>query len=82
MSKNYFNLLANFPHFLGRGGGGGGIVIILVKIISLVVYLGSWGLVVSIIALNFLQDYHPFFLEAIRVSGLSLFPFQAHMKLT
>lgn len=36
----------------------------------------------SIIALMFLQDYHPFLLEAIRVSGLGLFPFQAHLRLT
>lgn len=36
----------------------------------------------SIIALIFLQDYHPFLLEAIKVSGLGLFPFQAHPRLT
>jgi hypothetical protein len=75
MFKDSFNFLANFPHFLE---GWGGIVIIFLKIIVLVVYLGSWGLMTSIIALIFLQDYHPFLLEAIKVSGLGLFPFQAH----
>jgi hypothetical protein len=72
MSKDSF---ANFPHFLW---GGREIFIIFVKFIALVVYLRSWGLVASIIALIFLQDYHPFLLEVIRVSGLGLFPFQAH----
>jgi len=63
--QRFFQFVGKLSH-LGRGGG---IVIILVKIIALVVYLGSWGLVASIIALIFLQDYHPFLLEVIRVNG-------------
>jgi len=77
-----FFLVCSGGWLVGGGGWGGVINIIFVKFIALVVCLGSWGLVVSIITLKFLQDYHPFLLETIRVSGLGLFPFQAHLKLT
>jgi hypothetical protein len=51
-----------------------------VKVIAGVMYLMNWGLVVPIIASRFLQDDHPFLLEAIRASNSSPFSFQVHLR--
>jgi hypothetical protein len=57
-----------------------GIGLIFVKVIALTSYLGSWGLVVLIIAFKFLQDNYPFLLGVIRANNLNPLPFQAHLS--
>ncbi len=60
----------------------GGIGFISLEFIVLAIYLGSWALITLVIASKFLLDSHSFLLEAIGVSNLWPFPFQAHLKLT
>ncbi len=58
-----------------------GIGLISTKTIAPIAYLGSWTLVVLVIASRFLLDLRPFLLEAIGVSSSGSFPFQLHLKL-
>jgi hypothetical protein len=44
-------------------------------------YLGSWALVISIIAVRFMVDQHPFLFEALARVNNNTFPFQ-HLKAT
>jgi hypothetical protein len=60
----------------------GGIGLIFAKTIVPTTYLGSWALVAPTIVFKLLVDSHPFFLEAIGVSSLSLVPFQTHLRLS
>jgi hypothetical protein len=57
-----------------------GIGLILTTTITLVIYLGSWALVVSIIAIKFMVDQHPFLFESLAQIDNNTCPFQQHFK--
>jgi hypothetical protein len=52
-----------------------GIGFILIVTIAPIAYFGSWAFVVSIIAIRFMVDQHPFFLEALTLIDNNIFPF-------
>ncbi len=58
-----------------------GISFISTKTIASITYVGSWTLVMLIIASRFLLDLCPFLLEAIGMSSSGSFPFQLYLKL-
>jgi hypothetical protein len=47
--------------------------------ITLTTYLGSWALVISVIAIRFMVDQCPFLLEALARVDNNTFPFQQHI---
>jgi hypothetical protein len=58
----------------------GGVGLLSTSTITLIVYLGSWALVASIIIVRFIVDQHPFLFKALAQIGNNTFPFQQHFK--
>jgi hypothetical protein len=59
-----------------------GIGLILTSTIAPIAYLGSWALIVSVIASRFMVDQRSFFFETLAQVDNNTFLFQQHLKAT
>jgi hypothetical protein len=53
----------------------GGVGLIFSEVIVLVIYVGSWAFITTIIVFKFLLNFHLFLLKSIGVSSSKIFPF-------